>query len=112
MDNPKAAAAIGAAGRAARRRLNVLVNVNVGQNRTDVKPGAAVLELARQVLAEGLSLRGLMGYEGHVAHQVEGPEKEAAYDSAMGGLMKCRDLLGENATRLAFLAREERAPTT
>lgn len=112
VDNPKAAAAIGAAGRAARRRLNVLVNVNVGQNRTDVKPGAAVLELARQVLAEGLSLRGLMGYEGHVAHQIEGPEKEAAYDSAMGGLMKCRDLLGENATRLAFLAREERAPTT
>lgn len=96
VDNPKAAAAIAAVGRANGRRLNVLVNVNVGQNRTGAKPGAPVLELARQAQAEGLLFRGLMGYEGHVAHQVEGPEKEAAYDLAMGTLMKCRCLLSEN----------------
>ncbi len=96
VDNPKAAAALGAACRAKGCRPGVLVNVNVGQNRTGVKPGEPVLELARKVLAEGLSLRGLMGYEGHVAHQVEGPEKESAYDLAMGSLMKCRCLLEEN----------------
>jgi D-serine deaminase-like pyridoxal phosphate-dependent protein len=96
VDNPKAVTAIAAAGRAKGRRLPVLVNVNVGQNRTGAKPGAPVLELARQAQAEGLLLRGLMGYEGHVAHLVEGPEKEAAYDLAMGTLMKCRCLLEEN----------------
>jgi len=96
VDNPKAAAALAAAGRAKGRCLSVLVNVNVGQNRTGAKPGAPVLELARHVQAEGLVLRGLMGYEGHVAHQVEGPEKEAAYDLAMGTLMKCQCLLAEN----------------
>lgn len=96
VDNPKAAAALGAACRAKGCRPGVLVNVNVGQNRTGVKPGEPVLEVARKVLAEELSLRGLMGYEGHVAHQVEGPEKESAYDLAMGTLMKCRCLLEEN----------------
>jgi len=96
VDNPRAAAALAAAGRAKGRRLPVLVNVNVGQNRTGAKPGAPVLELARQIQSEGLFLRGLMGYEGHVAHLVEGPDKEAAYDLAMGTLMNCRCLLAEN----------------
>jgi len=96
VDNPKAVAALGAACRARGLRPGVLVNVNVGQNRTGVKPGEPVLELARKVLAEGLSLRGLMGYEGHVAHQVEGPGKESAYDLAMGSLMKSKCLLEEN----------------
>jgi D-serine deaminase-like pyridoxal phosphate-dependent protein len=96
VDNPRAAAALGAAGREKGQRLGVLVNVNVGQNRTGIEPGETVLDLARKVLAEGLWLRGLMGYEGHVAHQVEGPAKECAYDLAMGTLMKCRRLLEEN----------------
>jgi D-serine deaminase-like pyridoxal phosphate-dependent protein len=96
VDNPMAAAAVAAAGRAKGRRLPILVNVNVGQNRTGATPGAPVLELARQAQAEGLLLRGLMGYEGHVAHLVEGPEKEAAYDLAMGTLMNCRCLLAES----------------
>jgi D-serine deaminase-like pyridoxal phosphate-dependent protein len=95
VDHPKAVAAIGAAGRAKGCRPGVLVNVNVGQNRTGAAPGEPVLELARQVLAEGLTLRGLMGYEGHVAHQEDGPEKESAYDLAMGTLMKCRCLLDQ-----------------
>ncbi len=93
VDNPISIAALGAACRAKGCRPGVLVNVNVGQNRTGAAPGEPVLELARQVLAEGLALRGLMGYEGHVAHQVGGPEKESAYDLAMGTLMHCRSLL-------------------
>jgi len=96
VDNPRAVAALGAAGRAKGCRIGALVNINVGQNRTGLAPGAAVLDLARKVLAEGLWLRGLMGYEGHVAHQVEGAEKESAYDLAMGTLMRCRRLLEEN----------------
>ena len=95
VDNPRAVAALGAAGRAKGYRLGVLVNVNVGQNRTGAAPGEPVLELARNVLAEGLWLRGLMGYEGHVAHQVEGPAK-GVYDLAMGTLMKSACRLEEN----------------
>jgi D-serine deaminase-like pyridoxal phosphate-dependent protein len=96
VDHAKAVAAIGAAGRAKECSLSVLVNVNVGQNHTGVMPGEPVVELARKVLAEGLRFRGLMGYEGHVGHQVEGPGKEAAYDLAMGTLMKCRASLEDS----------------
>ncbi len=104
VDNAHAAAALGAASRAAGRRLGVLVDVNVGQNRTGVPAGEPALDLARKVLAEGLWLRGLMGYEGHVAHQVEGPEKESAYDLAMGALMQCRRLLEENGIPIEIVS--------
>jgi D-serine deaminase-like pyridoxal phosphate-dependent protein len=104
VDNPRAVAALGAAGRAKGCRFGVLVNVNVGQNRTGIAPGEPALRLAQEVLAEGLWLRGLMGYEGHVAHQVEGPEKEAAYDLAMSTLMKCRCLLEEKRIPIEALS--------
>ena len=104
VDNPRAVAALGAAGRAKGCRLGVLVNVNVGQNRTGIAPGEPVLNLARKVLAEGLWLRGLMGYEGHVAHQVEGAQKESAYDLAMGTVMKCRRLLEENGIPIEIVS--------
>jgi D-serine deaminase-like pyridoxal phosphate-dependent protein len=96
VDHPAAVAVLGAAARDKRCRPGVLVNINVGQNRTGVRPGAAVLDLAGTILKEGLTFRGLMGYEGHVAHQVEGPEKESAYDLAMNTLMECRRQLLEN----------------
>ena len=104
VDNARAAAALGAAGRGTGLRIGVLVNVNVGQNRTGVKPGEPALELARKALEEGLWLRGLMGYEGHVAHQVEGTEKDSAYHLAMGALMKCRCLLEENGIPIEIVS--------
>jgi D-serine deaminase-like pyridoxal phosphate-dependent protein len=104
VDNPKTVEAIGAVARLTHCRPGVLVNVNVGQNRTGAKPGEPVLDLARKVLAEGLWFRGLMGYEGHVAHQVEGPEKESAYDLAMSALMQCLCLLQENGIPVEILS--------
>jgi D-serine deaminase-like pyridoxal phosphate-dependent protein len=104
VDDPGAVAAMGTAARDKGCRPSVLVNINVGQNRTGVNPGEAVLDLARKVLKEGLTFRGLMGYEGHVAHQVEGPEKEAAYDRAMNALMQCRRKLLENGIHVDIVS--------
>jgi len=104
VDNPKTVAALGAACRTRGCRPGVLVNVNVGQNRTGIRPGEPVVELAREVLAEGLNFRGLMGYEGHVAHQAEGPEKEAAYALAMDALMECRRLVGAGGIPVAIVS--------
>src|SRR5260370_5004699 len=86
VDNAKAARALAAAGRDQGCRIGALVDINVGQNRTGVKPGEPALELARLALGEGLWLRGLLGYEGHVAHLPAWPEKESAYDLAMNPL--------------------------
>ncbi len=104
VDNPKMAAAMGAAARATGCRLGVLINVNVGQNRTGIKPGASVLELSRTVLVEGLRLCGLMGYEGHVSHQVEGPAKDSAYDLAMNTLMEYRRQLEQSGIPIEIVS--------
>jgi D-serine deaminase-like pyridoxal phosphate-dependent protein len=104
VDNAHAARALAAAAREKGCRIGVLVDINVGQNRTGVKPGEPALELARQVLVEGLWLRGLMGYEGHVAHMQEGPEKESAYDLAMNPLMQTLCLLEQNGIPIEIVS--------
>ncbi len=96
VDHAPTIMAMGAACRSGGVAPGILVDVNVGQNRTGVAAGSAALELARTVLAVGLPFRGLMGYEGHVAHLPEGEKKDSAYDEAMDALMKCRALLIEN----------------
>src|SRR5689334_12343336 len=48
VDNAKAARALAASGRDQGCRISALVDINVGQNRTGVKPGEPALELARQ----------------------------------------------------------------
>ena len=46
--------------------IGVLVDVNVGLPRCGIAPGEPALALAKQVDAtDGVTLRGMMGYEGH-----------------------------------------------
>jgi D-serine deaminase-like pyridoxal phosphate-dependent protein len=69
------------------------VNINVGQNRTGITPGEPAAELAQRARAEGLNVHGLMGYEGHLGHLPDGPDKERAYGEAMRTLMDSRSLV-------------------
>ena len=59
---------LAAAARAAGVSLGVLVEVDVGQHRCGVDPGAPAVALARRVLghAPALQFRGLQGYAGHI----------------------------------------------
>jgi D-serine deaminase-like pyridoxal phosphate-dependent protein len=100
VDNEHCVTQLGGAARSSGCRPGVLVNVNVGQNRTGVAPGKAAVDLMRRIDAEGLRFDGLMGYEGHVAHLPEGAEKDEAYDAAMSKL----------AATLAALAAEGGRP--
>ncbi len=78
-------------GRAALHRnqvAGVVVEVNVGQNRTGVEPGEEAAELAVAVSRiGGLKFRGLMGYEGHLQVSIPEFEKRRAEDRlALGKL--------------------------
>ncbi|MFQ5819920.1 MAG: DSD1 family PLP-dependent enzyme [Candidatus Heimdallarchaeota archaeon] len=65
VDNPKNVAALSKAASEKGVTLNVLVEVNVGNNRCGVGPKGPALSLTREVLrSKGLNFRGLMGYEG------------------------------------------------
>ena len=76
-------AALEAAARAERVRLDVLVEVDVGARRCGVEPGAAALALAKAI-AQGGSLRfaGLHAYHGAAQHLRSPLERRAAVAAA------------------------------
>lgn len=84
--------ALAAAARDADVRLGVLIDVNVGQNRCGVAPGADAVALARRVAdTNRLLLRGVMGYEGHVQPLRSRSDRAAQAGEAMHGLLATAD---------------------
>jgi D-serine deaminase-like pyridoxal phosphate-dependent protein len=74
--------------------IPMVVDVNVGMNRTGVAPGAPARELARAIdQAPGLRLAGIMGYEGHVLTAWPNEEKLAQTVTAIAGLIESRELI-------------------
>ncbi len=69
VDSLTGAEQLNQAMRDAQLTLNVLLDLNVGQNRCGVMPGEAALALARHIGAmSNLHLIGVQGYEGHLQH--------------------------------------------
>ncbi len=80
--------------------VGVLVNVNVGLPRCGIAPGEPAVELAKQVAAmEGVVLRGLMGYEGHVVGIADRAEREAKTAKAMERLLTTARMVREAGLR-------------
>jgi 3-hydroxy-D-aspartate aldolase len=74
--------------------VGVLVDVNVGQMRCGVLPGPDAVRLAERVAAtDGVVLRGLMGYEGHLQPIAHRSEREARVRLAMDELVATARLL-------------------
>lgn len=96
VDSVAGAAAMDAAlGRAAvPHPLLVLLDLDVGQHRTGVQPGAPALALARHVAAmRHLRLVGVHGYEGHLQHVRGAAEREDRCREAMAVLAGTADAL-------------------
>jgi D-serine deaminase-like pyridoxal phosphate-dependent protein len=95
-DSATAVAELAEAARAVAVQIGVLVDVNVGLPRCGIGPGQPALELARQVAsAEGLRLRGLMGYEGHAVAVADRSAREAAARYAMEQLLSTAQMVRE-----------------
>ncbi len=74
--------------------LQVLIDINVGQNRTGVQPGEAALRLARQLAdLDSLRLVGLQGYEGHLQHVQDRADRAEGCQQAMQKLTDTAQLL-------------------
>lgn len=80
VDDPRHVALLVEAG----ARVEVLIELDVGQGRCGLRPGSdAVLALARAVVAApGLTLRGLQGYEGHAVLLADRAERTRHVDAA------------------------------
>lgn len=75
VDTAENAREVSDAAVAAGVRVRVLVEVDIGQGRCGVPPGAPAVRLAQEVIkCKGLAFKGIMGYEGHI---VLNPDREA-----------------------------------
>jgi D-serine deaminase-like pyridoxal phosphate-dependent protein len=95
IDNEAAVHAIEDAAEALKHKLKVLIDLNVGQNRTGVNTSEEAVALANTVarLAH-LELIGVQGYEGHLQH-LEAAEREAKCREAMSKLNGVANALRE-----------------
>ncbi len=91
---------IAAAARAAGTTVGVLVDVGVGLPRCGIAPGEPAVALAKRVDAtDGVVLRGVMGYEGHVVAIEDRAEREAKTARAMERLLSTARMVREAGLR-------------
>lgn len=87
VDHPEQISALREAARGAGTTIGLLVDVNLGMNRTGVGSAEEAVALAGRVAdTPGLRLDGVMGYEGHTLMIADPHEKRQAITAAIGRL--------------------------
>lgn len=87
VDSLPGAQALNETMREAQLHIDVLIDLNVGQNRCGVMPGEEALTLARDIRElEHIHLVGVQGYEGHLQHLHDPEERVQRCRQAMGML--------------------------
>jgi 3-hydroxy-D-aspartate aldolase len=105
VDHPDNVKELQEAAGAARLRLNVMLDLDVGSNRTGSAPGEAALKLAQEIQkAKSLQLKGISAYAGHSSHVVGFEARKASSKEAMGKALETRDLLRKNGFELGILS--------
>jgi D-serine deaminase-like pyridoxal phosphate-dependent protein len=80
---------------ASRIRLNILVDLDVGDGRTGILPGRPALELAQRIDGnKWLRVRGLQAYSGRSSHIVGFSKRRSTSREAMSQAVETRDLFG------------------
>jgi D-serine deaminase-like pyridoxal phosphate-dependent protein len=96
VDNARVVADMARISRDKKTTLSVLIDVNIGLNRCGVTPGEAAALLAKTAVEQGLVVRGVMGYEGHLTLGPPGPEKERACRAALELAVDSKKLIEES----------------
>jgi D-serine deaminase-like pyridoxal phosphate-dependent protein len=77
---------------AAGGKLRVIVEVDIGLNRTGVAPGEPAVRLGEFIARQpGLELAGIMGYEGHLLLIEDQQQKKREIEAAIAQLVATRD---------------------
>jgi D-serine deaminase-like pyridoxal phosphate-dependent protein len=94
VDHIRNAEMVSAAARRANSEIGVLIEVDVGMNRCGVRSAEEACSLAKKLGSlPGLRLRGVMGYEGHCALEVNRGVRAAKAGEAMNKLLAVADAL-------------------
>lgn len=95
VDNAENVRMIADAAEKRKQVVGLVVEVNVGQNRTGVPPGRPALDLAQEIVKErSLDFKGLMGYEGHLQCSIpDFSERKAKCEETLAPLIKTKDMI-------------------
>jgi D-serine deaminase-like pyridoxal phosphate-dependent protein len=86
-------------------RITVMIDLDIGQNRTGTLPGEPALRLAESIAhSKNLRLKGICAYAGHVAHVTGFEERRANSQRALAQAIATRDLLQHNGHKLEILS--------
>ncbi len=73
--------------------IRVLIEINIGMNRCGLKPGTESAKFAHQIAKlPGITLSGLMGWEGHVTGIEDPNDKRIQIKSAISDLVETAEL--------------------
>ena len=104
-DNAEAVETLAAAAAKAGSRIEVLVEIDVGQKRCGVAPGAPAVELAQKIARfSSLTFAGLQAYYGSAQHLRTHDERRAAIASARDKTAATVRLLAEAGMECATVA--------
>jgi D-serine deaminase-like pyridoxal phosphate-dependent protein len=85
--------------------IPVLIDLDIGQNRTGIQPGEPALALAQCIArSKNLELKGLCAYAGHAAHVSGFEQRRAASQKALARALSTRDLLRGDGHRVDILS--------
>lgn len=105
VDNPENVEHLASSARSKGVKLNVLIEVDVGNNRCGTDPGKPTLELARVVSRHpSLRLRGLLGYEGFCQNIRSLKERTEEAQGAMEKLISTRDFLDDKRFNMDIIS--------
>jgi len=89
-DHPDGAKGLSAGWAGMSSKLDVLMDVNVGHDRTGIKPGSEAAALYEQIAqSPGLNVAGFHVYDGH-NHQESLADREAAVKEVIGSVLELR----------------------
>jgi len=93
VDDESVLATLGSAAVAEKTTIEVLLDLDIGQQRTGIEPGVRALALYRMIHQRpGLRAGGMHAYDGHL-HQSDLAERRAASDAAFALVAELRDTL-------------------
>jgi D-serine deaminase-like pyridoxal phosphate-dependent protein len=105
MDDVRNVDELQRAAAAAGIRITVLIDLDIGQNRTGTQPGEPALRVAESISrAKNLELKGICAYAGHAAHVVGFEERRASSQRALAQALATRDLLLHNGHNVEILS--------
>jgi D-serine deaminase-like pyridoxal phosphate-dependent protein len=86
-------------------QIHVLIDLDIGQNRTGIQPLEPALRLAEGIArSKNLSLKGICAYAGHVAHVTGFQARRESSQRALSLALETRDLLLCNGHHVEILS--------